>query len=237
VLSGGERPFVATSATQLGDLYLYGELTDTRGNRWNVWLLPGVVPPIEDAGEMWELSGELLEDLGEGEFWGNRVEDVGDGLEFAFEDSLGDFMVMGIAEDYGDTAEDLGELARETPFGWIPRMAGRAVWGFVLKPLGRVGGGLLGFVGGIGYAAGAPVVQVAARPVGSVVVAVGGGVIAPVGVIAAHQPLYAFAIMNREPAERHDGSFGLEIIERAPGASADGEAAAEEVDAALPVEP
>jgi len=183
-----ERPFVVESAEKLGDLYWRGELTDEKGNRWNVWILPGIAPSLKEGGEAWLDAADYVDDLFEGEFWADRGENFTDGIEFAFVDSLGDFMIEGIADSYVDTGRSLSDLADETPFGWIPRMAARAIWGFVFEPIGRIVGGTIGFAGGISYSISMPVGQVVVRPVGGTIYAVAAGVIVPVARIAVHQP-------------------------------------------------
>ncbi len=213
--AGERRPFVIASATKLRDLYWRGELTDTKGNRWNVKLLQGVAPPLEDAGEAFSDAADFAADPFEAGFWPDRGREVERCVRFAFEDAIDEFVFEGIGEDLDRTGARVSELAREAPFGWIPRIAGRAVWGYVLAPIGRVVGGTIGMAGGLTLAAVVPVGQVVGRPVGGAVWATAGGVALPAVRIAAHQPMYLLATANREPAERHDGSFGLRIVERA----------------------
>lgn len=226
--SGERRPFVIASATKLRDLYWRGELTDSKGNRWNVKLLQGIAPPLEDAGEAFSDAADFAADPFEAGFWPDRGREVERCVRFAFEDAIGEFVFEGIGEDFDQTGARVSELAREAPFGWIPRIAGRAIWGYVLAPVGRVVGGTIGMAGGLVLAVVVPVGQVVGRPVGGAVWATAGGVGLPAVRIASHQPMYLLAMANREPAERHDGSFGLRIIERAEPAVTTGTAVATE---------
>jgi hypothetical protein len=210
-----DRNFVVTDASQVGDLYTRGELTDHKGNRWDVTILPGVVPPFEHARAAFVESREIVSDLGEGDFWVKRGDDVTDGVRFAGKTCLADFMKDGIAEDYSLASAAIAANARETPIGWIPRIVGNAVWGYVVKPAGRVVLAGAGAACGLGYSAVAPTAQVLARPVGGAGCAVGGGVVLPAGLLAWQQPAYLFALMNREPDVASDGSFGLRIKSRA----------------------
>ncbi|MCA8920162.1 MAG: hypothetical protein KDD82_00045 [Planctomycetes bacterium] len=209
---GEDRPFVITSGSQVGDLYWNGELTDSRSNRWNVWILPGIAPSVQFGGEAWGDAWRFARRLGEGDYWAERGDDVCDGLEFAGQDTVQDFWLSGTREDFSEASEAIAANLRETPFGWIPRVLGNAAWGYVIKPLARLGGMPLGVAGGLSYAVAAPTLQVAARPVGGLGYGVAAGTAAPLGRIAFHHPAFLLALFNREPAPRHDGSFGLEII-------------------------
>ena len=212
-----ERPFVITSASRLRDLYVRGELTDSRGYRWNVALIPGLVPPIEKGRDAFVNAGDFLDDLWTVAFRDRRAQEVEDGLEFA-EDSIVENLTVQLPDDVARTTRRIRRNYEEAPFGWIPRILGHALWGYVVVPAGRLAMAPVGFAGGLTYATVAPVGQVLARPVGAATWAAGAGVAAPVVSIAAHQPIWLLAIPNREPDPSLDGRFGLEILAR-PDAS------------------
>lgn len=207
------RPFVITSASKLGDLYWRGELTDSKGRRWNVWIIPGVGTSLEVGAEAFVDAYDFAKGPGEKEFWIKRGEDVQDGVEFAVEDCLGEFLLEGIAEDYVSTGENISANIEETPFGWIPRIMGNVLWGYVLCPAGRLALAPVGMAGGFGYSLVVPTGQVVARPVGGVTWIVLAGVATPALRIGLHQPIYLFSLFNREPSADQDGQFGLEIID------------------------
>lgn len=206
------RPFVLTSASQLGDLYWRGELTDSRGRRWNVWIIPGIATSAEVGAEAFKDAYDFATGPAEQEFWRQRGEEFNDGFKFAFKDCIGEFLLEGIAEDYIGAGENISANINETPFGWIPRILGNALWGYVLSPVGRLALAPVGMVGGIGYGTVWPTLQVIARPVGGVTWMGVAGIATPVVRIAVHQPIYLFSIFNREPSADQDGQFGLEII-------------------------
>lgn len=206
------RPFVIGNGRQVADLWWRGELTDQHGNRWNVSLIPGIGPTFEWGGERWKDGLDFATDPFEGEFWEDRADDIEDGVEFAAEDVLGDFLAEGLARDFEGAGEGISSNLRETPFGWIPRAIGHAVWGFLVKPVGRLALAPVGVAGGLLYSVGSPVVHVAARPVGGLGYCAVGGTALPALRLAAHPPVFMLAMANREPAVHHDGSFGLSII-------------------------
>ena len=125
-----ERPFVIGNAAQLKDLYWRGELTDQKGNRWNVWILPGIAPPFEDAGRAFRKSGDVADDLVEAAFWEDRALDFKDGCDFAWRRSLKEFTVDGTSKDIARANAAIAANAKETPFGWIPRIGANAFWGY-----------------------------------------------------------------------------------------------------------
>lgn len=207
-----DRPFVLTSASQLGDLYWRGELTDSKGRRWNVWIIPGIATSVEVGAEAFQDAYDFAKGPAEQEFWRRRGEEFNDGLKFAFQDCIGEFLLEGIAEDYISTGENISANVNETPFGWIPRIMGNALWGYVLCPVGRIALAPVGMVGGVGYSTLWPTAQVIARPVGGVAWVGLAGIATPVLRIGVHQPIYFFSVFNREPSGDQNGQFGLEVI-------------------------
>ncbi|MDF1664291.1 MAG: hypothetical protein P1V97_21165 [Planctomycetota bacterium] len=206
------RPFVLTSASRLGDLYWRGELTDSKGRRWNVWIIPGIATSVEVGAEAFEDAYDFAKGPAEQEFWRQRGEEFQDGIKFAFEDCIGEFLLEGIAEDYVSTGENISANVNETPFGWIPRIMGNVLWGYVLCPVGRIALAPVGMVGGLGYSTVWPTTQVVARPAGGVAWMGLAGIATPVLRIGVHQPIYFFSVFNREPSADQNGQFGLEVI-------------------------
>lgn len=213
----GPRPFVITDGGQVKDLFWRGELTDSRGNRWNVKLLPGIAPSIEAAGEGWRDGLDFAHDPLEAGFWDDRADEVRSGAELAVKTTLREFLLEGIGEDLKGGAEGAASNVRETPFAWIPRALGHLAWGCVIKPVGRLALAPVGVAGGLGWATLLPVGQVLSRPVAGLGWCALAGTAAPTARIAIQPPAFLLALMNREPAQRHDGRFGLSIIERADG--------------------
>lgn len=211
------REMVIWNWDQTSDLYANGQLNDSAGNRWDVAILPGFYPTMQVAADSYERSWGYIRDTG-------VREDGSDGAarilyRFAWSDCAADFMVRGIGRDYAKTSHDIADLIDEKPFAWMPQVAWRTSWGYVLKPLGRVVAGTVGTVVGTvgGTAAGS------VEGAGRTVLAVGDSAIIgtayPALRMAWHQPAWLFCLSNAEPTLKQDGRWGLRIIERAKPAT------------------
>lgn len=207
------RPMVLTNGTQLTDLYLEGELTDSKGYRWDVAIIPGISPTLEGVGDSYARAGGYVRRFGtDGVFTDGKSNTVGDLYRFAGSDCLGDYVVGGIGRDYQSTSSDIADLVNDKPFGWYAQVAWRSTWGYVLKPVGRI-------VTGVPTSAVTATVATAAGSIegtGRMVLATSDvavmGTIYPAGRLLWHQPAYLVSIFNAEPALHHDGKWGLHII-------------------------
>ena len=133
------RPMVLGNPTQLADLYLDGELTDTKGYRWDVAIIPGISPTFEGAGDSYARAGGYIRRFGtNGWVQDGKNNAVGDMYHFAGSTCLGDYVAGGISRDYRHTSADIGDLVNDKPFGWYAQVAWRSTWGYVLKPIGRI---------------------------------------------------------------------------------------------------
>ncbi|WP_372367124.1 hypothetical protein [Candidatus Uabimicrobium sp. HlEnr_7] len=210
---GSKRPFVFTNATQMADLYMQGELTDQNGNRWDIWIVPGMCPVLEFSKDSWVDAGRDLSEYGKKDLWKNCADWSSESLQFSGE-SFSEYLVGGITDDFSDASSNISANVSEAPFGWIPRIVVNAFWGYLIKPTFRLATAPIGIVGG---AAGAVIFPVGivmspiALAAGKSVI---GGTLIPLAGITAHQFVYLFAIPNREPAVEQDGRFGLYITNR-----------------------
>ncbi|MEK7485624.1 MAG: hypothetical protein AABZ60_14965 [Planctomycetota bacterium] len=205
------RPFVVTNATQLGDLYYHGELTDSEGHRWNVMILPGIRPMARWSAESFEECGDSLSSYGKKSFWNDCGKLAEDSLEFS-KDSLVEYGWEGIGDDFENATKNISDNASQAPFGWIPRIIGNVFWGYVLKPAFRITtapvGAAMGACGTLILPAG-----YALAPIGYTIGnSTLNGILIPTLGITAHQLVYLMVLPNREPSESMDGSFGLYII-------------------------
>ena len=212
-----DRPFVVTSGEQLRDLYWRGELTDSEGNRWSIWIVPGIVPPVEGGAEAFRDATDYAAELGDGDFWRNRGEEFENGVEFAYRDALWEFLVEGIGRDYRTATRSIQRNIEQAPFAWIPRIIANALAGYVVKPVLRTAVAPLGVAGGAAYATLVPTGRVGARPVGGVFWAAFAGLAWPTLELAFHQPAWLLSIWNREPDPSQNGDFGMRIIQWGPG--------------------
>lgn len=207
------RPMVLGNATQLADLYLDGELTDTKGYRWDVAIIPGISPTFEGAGDSYARAGGYIRRFGtDGLAKDGKSNAIGDMYRFAGSDCLGDYVAGGISRDYRHTSADIADLVNDKPFGWYAQVAWRSTWGYVIKPVGRI-------ITGVPASAVTATVATAAGSIegtGRIVMATGDvavmGTIYPAGRLLWHQPAYLVSIFNAEPALHHDGKWGLHII-------------------------
>ncbi|BBM84504.1 hypothetical protein [Candidatus Uabimicrobium amorphum] len=205
------RPFVFTNASQMGDLYVDGELTDQHGNRWEVWLVPGMSPMFELSKDGWKGSRQALKEYADSEFWEYCV-DLNKNLLVFSKACFTEYLIEGIAEDFSKATTDISANVRETPFGWIPRIGGNVFWGYIFRPTFR----MVTAPVGIGFGLTGSVVFPVGKALSPVPIAVGNiignGIVLPAAGIAAHQVIYLFAIPNREPSVEHNGRFGLYVI-------------------------
>lgn len=214
------RPMVLFNTTQLGDLYMDGQLTDTKGYRWDVAIIPGISPTFHGVSDSYARAGGYIRRFGtDGLAKDGKRNAVGDLYRWAGKDCLDDYVGGGIGRDYRHTSEDIADLANDKPFGWYAQIMWRSTWGYVIKPVGRI-------VTGVPASAVVATVATAAgsfEGAGRGVVAVGDvavmGTIYPAGRLLWHQPAYLVSIFNAEPALEHDGKWGLHIVGH-PGTNA-----------------
>ncbi|MBA2482233.1 MAG: hypothetical protein H0V44_16345 [Planctomycetes bacterium] len=223
---GTARPLVIGNPAQLGDLYADGALTDAHGNRWDIGFMPGIVPTAQVVGDSYQRAWDVMADMGSYGIEGGNRSFARTAYRFAFKDCIGKTIGTGIATDYQDTSRQMSELVREMPFGWPLQIAYRPVWGYVLKPIGRVAAGTVGAAAGI--VAGTPTGAVEAS--GRAFVAVSDvavmGTLYPAGRLVWQQPAYLFSVVNSEPDEKQNGKWSLRIVSRgAPVATAAAETA------------
>jgi hypothetical protein len=211
------RPMVLFNPTQLGDLYMDGQLTDTKGYRWDVAIIPGISPTFSGASDSYARAGGYIRRFGtDGLVNDGKSNAVGDMYRWAGNDCLGDYVGGGIGRDYRHTSSDIADLASDKPFGWYAQIMWRSTWGYFIKPVGRI-------VTGVPASAVVATVATAAgsfEGAGRGVVAVGDvavmGTIYPAGRLLWHQPAYLVSIFNAEPALDHDGKWGLHIVGHPP---------------------
>ena len=207
------RPMVLTNGTQLSDLYLDGELTDSKGYRWDVAIIPGISPTLAGAGDSYARAGGYIRRFGtDGLFTDGNSNAVGDLYRVAGSDCLAGYMIGGIGRDYRRTSADISELVNDKPFGWYAQVAWRSTWGYVLKPVGRIATGVPASAVTATVATAAGSLEGAGRIVLATSDVAVMGTLYPAGRLAWHQPAYLVSIFNAEPALHHDGRWGLHII-------------------------
>jgi hypothetical protein len=207
---GATRPFVCARPAAMGDLYWNGAMNDAQGNRWDVDIIPGIAPTGAVVGHSWQRAGTCLANTGkraDGDEGFTRT-----AYRFGARDALRDFTVLGIRDDYRDTSHQLGALWRDMPFGWPAQWLGRTVWGYGLKPTGRLIGGTVTGVGAFALGTVTGGVEATGRAVYGVADIATVGTAYPVLRLAWQQPAYLFSIINREPDVSQDGHWGLHVV-------------------------
>ncbi len=211
-LAAESRRWILSQPDELRDLYLDGELSDSRGNRWSVAIVPGVRPQGRRSRDGFRKAGDAVDQWTKASFWQDRQREFHDGVRFAVDDMGRTLIVDGIRGDWRDTRGRVAELRQEKPFAWLAQLAWQTTTGYVILPLGRVTLGAGGAAGGVTYAAVEPAVASSTPGCTALAWAGGKGLVFPAAMILLHQPAYLLAIMNAEPLERHNGRFGLRII-------------------------
>src|SRR5262249_29138041 len=117
------RRWIVSQPAELRDLYLDGELTDGRGNRWSVAIVPGVRPPAGRGRDAFRAARGDLAEWTEEEFWRRRRREFRDGIRFAVDDAAHRLVVEGIERDWRTTGTRVAELTEEKPFGWLAELA------------------------------------------------------------------------------------------------------------------
>ena len=151
------RPMVVPHGAQMADLYMNGQINDSKGYRYDIAIIPGINPTFSGAGDSYERAWGYLKRYGtDGVAHDGKKNGVGKIYTFAFRDCAEDFTIKGIGRDYSNTSNDIADLITDKPFGWYAQVAYRSTWGYLIKPTGRVVLGTIGCVGGtaIGSAVG-----------------------------------------------------------------------------------
>jgi hypothetical protein len=211
------RPMILWKPGTCADLYWNGQITDSKGYRWDVFIIPGIAPPLSGAYDSYARSGGYIRRYGtDGFFSDGRQNKVGELYEYAGPICIGDYMIGGIGRDYRHTSMDIAELYSDKPFGWYANVGARSLWGYIIKPAGRLVTGTIAsaFTATVATAGGA------FEGAGRIVMATGDiavmGTIVPAAKIVWHQPAYFVSLFNAEPKLEHDGKWGLHIVGHTP---------------------
>ena len=77
------RRWILSQPAELRDLYLDGELTDRRRNRWSVAIVPGVRPQGRRSRDGFRKAGDAVDQWTKASFWQHRRREIHDGVKFA----------------------------------------------------------------------------------------------------------------------------------------------------------
>src|SRR3989449_10524183 len=193
------RRWILSQPAQLRDLYLDGELTDSRGNRWSVAIVPGVRPQGRRSRDGFRKAGDAVDRWTKASFWQDRQREFHDGVRFAVDDMGRTLIVDGIRRDWRNTRGRVAELRQEKPFAWLAQLAWQTTTGYVILPLGRVTLGAGGAAGGVTYAAVEPAAATSTPACTAGAGARGKGLVVPAALVLLHQPASLLASLHAEP--------------------------------------
>ncbi len=192
---------------QKKELLLYGTITGRDQAQYNIWLVPGYVPPARHVPKGWRAAGKDLQEYGKPAYYRAAREIAVKTMLYGRHDILGEFTVDGTRKAWRDAASAANRRVQKRVFGWWLAWPWAVVEASTISAV-RVG---LGVPGGIGVwgagALGVPAGALVAPAAMAVGHAGGEGVALPVAG-AAWNTLVAppLALAGQQPApERADG--------------------------------
>jgi hypothetical protein len=214
------RPMIIGNMSQCADLYWNGQINDSKGYRWDVFIIPGVGKTFADAGCSYARAGGYIRRYGTTGLARDGEENtIGTMYRIAGKHIFMDYMARGVKRDYQATTTEIAAVAADKPFGWYAYIGYQSIWGYVIKPTGRVISGTVAsaMIGTTATACGT--IEGAGRGVVATGDVVSMGTIVPVTKLLWHHPAYMASLFNAEPKLEHDGKWGLRIINRQNGSS------------------
>jgi hypothetical protein len=104
--------------SQKMDLLLYGRMTGHDETLYDVWIVPGYVPPAHNARKGWQKAGDRLKAYGRASHYRRLEKTSRAWLRFARRDLLRDFALRGTRDAWGDAFSVAGERVERRVFGW-----------------------------------------------------------------------------------------------------------------------
>lgn len=104
--------------TQKADLILYGRMTGQDGGLYDVWVVPGYVPPARNARKGWVNAGESLKAYGRAGHYRKLGKTSRQWLRFAGKDLLQEFALTGTGTAWTEALETAGQRVNRRVFGW-----------------------------------------------------------------------------------------------------------------------
>lgn len=104
--------------TQKGDLILYGRMTGQDGALYDVWVVPGYVPPARNARKGWANAGESLKAYGRAGHYRKLGKTSHQWLRFAGKDLLQEFALAGTGTAWTEALGTASQRVNRRVFGW-----------------------------------------------------------------------------------------------------------------------
>ncbi len=105
-------------ASQRSELILTGQITGEDQVLYQVWIVPGYLPPLHDATLHWGNAGNRMRDYGDPQFYRSIAQHTHHILEFDQHQVFGEFLVHGIRNDWVDALKTAQERTQRRVFGW-----------------------------------------------------------------------------------------------------------------------
>ena len=192
---------------QKKELLLFGRMTGHDGAQYDVWIVPGYVPPARNARKGWHQAGDQLEAYGQADHYRELARTSRRWLRFARHDLLQDFALKGTRTAWADAMGTAHRRVERRVFGWWFAYP----WALLeasTESLLRTGIGIPGSVAtAVGAYTAVPAWYFVAPAVGSAAYAAVPGTLLPV-VAASWNTVIAppLALAGQQPApERADG--------------------------------
>lgn len=104
--------------SQKKELVLYGRMTGHDGAQYDVWVVPGYVPPARKARKAWRQAGEELKDYGRASHYRHLAKTSRAWMRFARKDLLQEFALEGTGEAWSDALGTAHKRVERRVFGW-----------------------------------------------------------------------------------------------------------------------
>lgn len=116
--SHGAHAGEGLSADQMGDVVLYGQMSAPDGARYDVWIIPGYVGPLNQMAAGWSDAGKDLAEYTGGKLYG-EIYDTGKAmLKFAGKTSVAEFVLEGSVDAWSTALSAASKRSDQRVFGW-----------------------------------------------------------------------------------------------------------------------
>jgi hypothetical protein len=106
------------SLKQKGQLIWYGEISDDKGNWYNIRICPGYVPPTRIAEKAFRASGRQMAEYVHIKKYRNARRNLHDIFEWTVRDCLWEFTIEGTPKAWGRYFANADRFAERRVFGW-----------------------------------------------------------------------------------------------------------------------
>lgn len=194
-------------AGQRRDLLLYGRLTGHDQALYDIWIVPGYVPPGRHVRSGWAHAGEALGHYGDPDYYHDTLDITRKAMRYARRDIVGEFALRGSGEAWTGAVANAQRRVERRVFGWQLAWP----WALLSATTGTVVRTGIGVPGGVGAWAGSALVVPAVALVAPAGIgagyALGEGVAVPLAGVGWNTLVAPpLALVGEQPAaERADG--------------------------------